>query len=108
MVIVLLLRLQNNAKEQPRISRSLKFLTIVLQKTNKISSNKLSITGLLSQLFQSSEISLFTRLESIKFTQTPRSSALGMLSKLLDGMFEMERTVGLLRTLGVRIGEKKV
>jgi len=71
-------RLLNNVKNRQKISRNSKFLITVLQKTNKISSNKLSTMVQSSQSSQFIEISLFTRKVSIKYTQATKSSVLDM------------------------------
>lgn len=60
----------------------------------------------LSQLFQFTEISSFINLEYIKFYLAIKNSVQVMLLKLLVGMFEMEKIVGWLRIVGVKIGER--
>ena len=59
-------------------------------------------------LFQSIEISWFIKRDFIKFTQETKDSQLVKLLKLLVGMLEMDKPVGLLKTVGVKIGEKMV
>lgn len=107
-LIAQLPRLLNNVKNRQKISKNSKFLITVLQKTNKISSNKSSTMVQSLQSSQFIETSLFIRKVSIKYTQETKSSVLDMPSKWLDGMSEMVRTVGLLKILGVKIGEKMV
>ena len=106
--IILKFRHHNNVKKKLNHAKNIKLLTIVYQKTYKILNNKFSTTGQLLQSFQFIEISLFTKKVFIKFIQETKDFQLVRQLKLLVGMLEMAKHVGLLKTVGEKNGDKMV
>ena len=100
--------LHNNARKKLPHAKNTKFLTTVSQKIWKISNKKFSTTVQLSQSFQFTETSWFTRRACIKCLHETRDSQLDRLWRSSVGMSETDRPAGLLRTVGEKIGEKMV
>ena len=103
--IMLVPKLRRNARNRRRTALSTRWLTIACHQRKKTSSRKSSITGLWSSWSQCTETSSSTKKDSTKCTRKPKSSPQGTQSRLLDGMWLMGRTAGLLRTVGEKTGE---
>ena len=98
----------NNAKNLLKNVKNSKLLTTVFLLIKKILNNKFSIMDPLLLLFQSIEISQFTKMDYIKYILKIKSSVQDMPLKLLVGMFKMERIVGWLKIVGEKTGETMV
>ena len=99
--------LHNNAKRKLPPAKSSKSLIIVFQRIWKTSSKKSSTTVQSLPLFQFTEILSFTKRDCIKSTHETKDSPLARLSSSSVGMSEMAKLAGLLKTVGVKTGEKK-
>lgn len=100
------LLLHNNANNKPPHAKNTRSPTIVSQRICKTSSKKSLTTDQSSLSFQSTEISSSTRRVSIKFIQETKDSQLVKLLKSSVGTSETDKPAGLLKTVGVKIGEK--
>ena len=98
----------NNVKNLLKSVKNSKLLTTVFLLIKKILNNKFSIMDPLLLLFQSIEISQFTKMDYIKYILKIKSSVQDMPLKLLVGMFKMERIVGWLKIVGEKTGETMV
>lgn len=104
--ILLTSPLHNNAKRRLPHAKNSKSLTTVSLMIKKTSSKKSSTMVQLSLSSQFTEISSSTRRVSIKFIQETKDSPQVKLSNLSDGTLETDNPVGLLKTVGEKIGEK--